>query len=407
MATKKTSDAFLTIRAVIERANVEIQNAAKVIQTELGKLRINLAIESLRKRGLFRGVEKQELDPKFIKRLNDHDEQKELLAKYLNRPEPIDDGFPSLAWTSDTPQRIFFESGSTVAFVIAKFAENLDNALMYPEVQYGLGQHEIVTNNLFALTALTGLVKRVSPVEGNLLAKYSGFFSSAEKDEAPNSTSSIGWKKEIVGYNRLCEDTEDCTHIFATCSNFSLLAGPLVGSRGNAIAKHAIFSRKNAETKFCVLFHYDKLIRMTDDTRVTENEKKTLDECFCVFHVDKQLADNLVDGIQALKNSQWHGQWIKEKRRESIDAFIDAVEQYHAALKRPGLTRGNWSDEALGKVIIIALPNDNTERAYALIEQECEYFNTHFAEAMEIKYIPRSFDLAYKFKIAELSVQRI
>jgi hypothetical protein len=263
---------------------------------------------------------------------------------------------------------------------------------------------DVLTNNLFGLTAFPHLVQNVSPVKGNLMTQYFGFFPFAEV--AP--TTQRGWKREIVGYNRLADDIQQCNEVFATCSHFSALAGPLVGSRGNALTKHAICTGRTIKCKFSIAFHFEKYIPLSPT-------------CFTRFHMSEAEDSHRVyprgkGGIwtqfdSALKNDSairgsWHvDHWLR-RNDPLIDAFVSAAE-YEDRLQLATRASQTWLDSCNGIYLLIALPEDDFKSAMEALKSDFDLAQKLAMAAMhDVKFtITSDADLVKEHKVLEVYIE--
>src|SRR5262249_45841702 len=147
--------------------------------------------------GLF--LSAQESD--FLKRMEVGMQEKTGLAKYCYDKCGLADTLsayrrhlqPGHASKDAELPALFFECGSTIAFVIGYFALHLMHTLKkhathrksLPAGRATLLENSILSNNLYALTALAGLAHVVEPIAGNLNTKYAGFLPF--RDACPTS----------------------------------------------------------------------------------------------------------------------------------------------------------------------------------------------------------------------------
>lgn len=101
----------------------------------------------------------------------------------------------------------------------------------------------------------------------------------------------------------LASDVQDADQVFATCSSFSLIAGPLVGSRANALTKRAMYSGVEAwddsdNKRFNLLFHIGKYVPFASlpPGEIQIDEPKPT--CSAVFTRPSQLAKKAIDDWQ-------------------------------------------------------------------------------------------------------------
>lgn len=384
-----------------------IQQKLNEIAVYLGKvanhLPLNIALDHLRDLGLLEGMDNEIQNSEFLRRLKEHPEEKQAIAAFLNR-EAVDGGFPSLLWDSFPYRRMFFESGSTIAFPIGEFARRL---AADDQIQLGYrAPIEVLTNNLFALTALANLVKSVAPVNGSLVTKYYGFFTSAEENEHPNSETEPAlraklWKKEVEGYRRLRDDVAECDVILATCSNFSFLAGPLVGSRGNAIAKHAIYTGKHPEAQLAVALHFEKLIGMTGNP-IDIPMQAPKKECYCVFPLSESKRKKLADTIHQLEERNWHHHWGKGAKVAAIEV-LEAAADHHLVLKQSEFA-DTWIEKAAGNRLLVGLPHDNLAVALSWIQREVDHANRALSPVHRVGYQINEKVNPFESKVVEILI---
>lgn len=361
---------------------------------------LSAALEKLKSFGFFAGIE--DANSEFMKRLTEESEEKQALARFLTRGDDhLDRAFPSLIWTREQGNAVFFESGSTIAHIVGEYARRLHNDYA-PSTAI---PKRVVTNNLFVLTALSDLVSNVAPIAGDLVTKYFGFFPAAEKDFAPNTLAMEDrrkrWYREFVGYNRLMEDVEGCTRIYATCSNFSFLAGPLVGSRGNAIAKHAIFSGVERSAELTICFHFKKLIA-SGDRHPSHADPKSV--CFSVFPFDQlakfKAAYKATDG--------WHEHWSNNKCPSGVAEMHQALIDFpDLPPTKPPIALNEWLAVCERMRILISLPADHTKGASDWLDREITNANAKLLISRSAVHYERNHDIdAQKWRVAEVIAKR-
>jgi hypothetical protein len=233
--------------------------------------------------GIYQGVLfGQEVGSKFFRRLEDGPAQKSLLGEYCLKKCGLGRIAEHLGDSKCEQGRLFFESGSTIAYVIGKFALALSNrrdsyisnmtrtggsgTLASIRASAPALPASVITNNLIGITALSGLVTDVEPVQGRLDLKYYGFFPFGDDTPADRIT----LHREGLRYQNLADDVNQCSDVFATCSAFSFLLGPLVGSHANCVAKSAMYAGShrwspNDYKRFFLCFNFEKLVPLVDD----------------------------------------------------------------------------------------------------------------------------------------------
>jgi hypothetical protein len=326
--------------------------------------------------GLYTGLEHKSADSQFWERVHTETEQKKALAEYLTRRD-LDDGAFSLCWPgrvehAEAPKQVFFESGSTICPLIGSYAQILDDTS--PDARELQPPETVLTNNMYALTALVNLVKRVVPVQGSFLTKYFGFFPFGEDvppEKPPNECVRL-WREEGIAYTRLKNGIGDSDLVYATCSNFSFLAGPLIGGRANAITKNAMYVGKNKEQRFVLLFHFEKIIPITKAPAEMSQPK---DRCRCALARPK----NLKGMLAKKKVSQWHGRWAAGELHNEADDFSSGLESFSPPGGAGPLSIADfakpWLELAEGVHIVISLPSTeklNYEKAFKWLSEEVQ-----------------------------------
>lgn len=285
-----------------------------------------------------------------------------------------------------------------MAYVIGEFALNL--ARPFDGISEPARKAEVLTNNLFGLTALADLAMHVAPITGDLLTKYFGFFPSAEDDQHPSKSGDpvAAWLREIKGYMRLREDIAECNEVIATCSNFSFLAGPLVGSRGNALAKHAIYSGRTRTAEFAVCVHFEKIIPAHPCAHAMRPPKF---ECYCVFNGIPEKTDAPRRDIgQTCHAENWHQLWLKRCKTATGELF--EASSAHRPVLNPGWELGTWLSEAPGMRILVSLPPENQELALQWLRQECKTVNKIVKPYFGVEYAINEAMQPAKWRVAEI-----
>jgi hypothetical protein len=252
----------------------------------------------------------------------------DLYLKYLvNGPDPQD------LWTFSPrvsgSQSIFFESGSTLVYVADALKEYWTKANQEPTSTPFAAS---TNNNLVALLNIRGTDRRAAgnvgrasrwpPVPwlfpGYLEPKYHGLFPfHVDHDDAR-------LKEEQLGYSDCRLHLSQCKLLLLAASRLSLIHGPLVGSRENAIFKNACYNScvpsvgNPSEHEIHLFITADKLIlhyaspcEAFPNTLAEEKRKLTDARCFPVFSIEDHEAptkllcrdDNqpLPDGTRAVR----------------------------------------------------------------------------------------------------------
>jgi hypothetical protein len=268
---------------------------------------------------------------------------------------------------------LFFESGSTICPVIGEYAMALADPLQGSIVR----PQTVLTNNMFALTALVNLVDSVIPIEGSFRTRYFGFFPFAEKEDAPlldNTTRNRQlWTEEALAYSRLKSAIDQCDVVIATCSNFSFLAGPLVGRRANAITKHAMYVGKNRRHEFVVMFHFEKIIPIAKDVKGMQSPKNT---CYCVFPIPEKASVR----FKGSAINHWHDDWINNRHNHIAAEFSNGVSQLANPKSLPSAIsdvdfKRSWFDCGEHVRLLISLPERVLDEARLWLEREIQFAN--------------------------------
>ncbi len=294
-------------------------------------------------------------------------------------------------------KRIFFESGSTISYVIGKFADRLAEAKqsVQPEklkFEPNLLRNRILTNNLLTLTALAGRAYYIQPIQGRLDAKYFGLFPFFEFEPGSNHklcTKNEQLEEEIKSFASVRDQVHKCHQVFATCSNFSFLAGPLVGSRANALVKRAMHLGKekwdnDSNNKYYLLFHFNKLVPFARDQLPIGEAERADSKCFRVF-ID--APENIRGAFQSNKNlfakSSWHTDWLSADVNPGPGkcalAGFDTPEA-KGKPRIPGLL-DPWLAAAEGTHVLVALPRAETELAFDCLSGDLMLVNKLLAAA--------------------------
>ncbi len=313
-------------------------------------------------KGLYTGVDLDHAD-QFKARLIDQDVfEKSKLAKYLLRDATMDTSGPSptvrpLGLSLDSDAMIFVESGSTFGDLIGTYAQSLasDKSTDRPAAAR--------TNNMLVLTAWTNLIPDVIVEPGSFLSKYYGFFPFSD------DKNSVDWKREATSYNVIRRDVHECGRVFATCSRFSFLAGPIVGSRANAIFKHAMHLATHDKQEFVMLFAWNKIVPVNS---AMISPAGTRDDCYCVLDKPAWLQRSPANS----NGDDWHSKWRKGNIECAGSHFRDGLLQH--VNPRPGSLvdadfQKSWLDIAPRVKIVIGLPKEGNQDK--LLKDEIEYVN--------------------------------
>ncbi len=358
---------------------------------------------------LLQGLLFAQSELQFFNRLIVEAEQKQSLAKYCLSECELDAQVRHfLDNERPTLRRFFFESGSTIAHPIGMFADRLSKAQQKRKSSASEDKSlptldsTVVTNNLTAVTALAGLVGNLEPVQGRLSMKYFGFLPFAEDDALSN------WQVEGKRFNLLADDVESCEAVFATCSNFSLVAGPIVGGRDNCLTKRAMYAGaerwgEDVARQFYVLFHFQKLVPVVDTYRLSVEFENPQPTCGCVFappsigigqaitkwknrhDEDSPISSEVFDG-------SWHDQLrdlAVNGRRPSHNSIRIPVERFDEAtsadrVRVPHKLRTSWVEwiqSSIGLNILISLPQPIATSAFECVRDEVKRVNEIFSIA--------------------------
>jgi len=393
-------------------------------------LPIAAALRPVQDHYLLQGLLFAQAEIQFFQRLRKQSEQKRVLAEYSMRQCELQEQLQAFQkGEPPTLNRVFFESGSTIAHLIGMFANALSKAQRKRSAVDGGDpeplQSTIVTNNLTAVTALAGLVANLEPVQGRLSMKYFGFFPFSEDDQNPN------WRQEGKRFNLLAEDIETCDSVFATCSNFSFLAGPIVGGRDNCLTKRSMYSGAarwddHLKRQFYLVFHFQKLVPLFNSgPRKFESPQQS---CGCVFSPpSKDLGDAITrwrfaqDQDDPVNSNEFDGSWhdrfrelsAKDRRSDNIiqfpvEKFEEATSQNRVRvpheLSQPWL---EWLKYSIGLNILISLPEENPGEAFECIRNEV-FRNNGVLDRTDlgISYAIRNDDSAVSDSVVHLEVQR-
>lgn len=357
---------------------------------------------------LLAGIEQSSKD--FIKRItDDHPVEKYNIAeaavkKYFadigGSPASSSDVTPSFQPSIRLP-RYFYESGSVVGFITGKLAQEIIGG------NDRLLQCCALTNNLLALTALAGLVKDVYSIKGRFDPKYFALLPFKETPVGPDIID------ETHDFSTLRTEIERCDRVFAACSSFSFVFGPLVGTRDNALTKRAMYEGllrwKNdtlIKKKFVLAFQVQKIVpfsRLSDDGNYGMREHGL--GCFAVMappnrdqltSMYKAWCSNLSDAKPTeVPRLKWHEQHLSGKKAPStaLRDFQQAYKNPDANGDQPNLDR-TWLDVAHRVELLIGLPgNYQASLETKILEDELKFANLLLeSAASRYRYVARYVD---------------
>lgn len=294
----------------------------------------------LRSEGLYTGLYDGKAAKDYLDRLSDDEEGKKRLSAYMLREaaaQQIDSHIPSLR--ALRPNSLFCESGTTFIKLIRDYTKYRD---VLP--------HRCHTNNLLVETAWVNIVKDVYALPGRFLAKYYGLFPFADDKSTADA------EYEDWGYHAIQKSVAHCDTVLATCSHFSLLAGPLVGSRANALFKNAMYAGQRPvvdgqHQSFVLMFHFTKWIPVCDPPPPLRF-KPPDGNCICVL----PATDEALPRVQTSNN--WYRTW------ETKDAIL-------AKDEAPFNLRARQWFELLPRVkVLVSLPEQDWRSAYEFLKME-------------------------------------
>jgi hypothetical protein len=266
-------------------------------------------------------------ESEFYSRLFDATEQKENMADYLLDRAPLVGALRDYGdmKAADAEKdviadlgSVFFESGSTIAYLIGKLATKIaELRRSEPKPPF---QADVVTNNFWGTTAFANLVRNIQPTWGKLERRYFGFFPFDTNPPAVYSQALI--KRYMDDVERLWDKITLCSTIFGTSSEFSFLAGPIVRSFQNALFKrvmHAALPRR--DQRLYLLVHFAKLVGVHSFRSKQWQMGVPAKDCYCVFPPHKKSVQLLSalgqqpkeDGAEASR--QWHSTWANGSSR--------------------------------------------------------------------------------------------
>lgn len=334
---------------------------------------------------LLQGLLYEQSEILFFQRMEEQKDLKQQLATYClkqcglrNEADRFRMGEPP------TIRSVFLESGSTIAHLIGKFAELVHTAQRERGEQNRVAgsnsvscggtplQMELVvnTNNLTALTALAGMIRDIEPTQGWLSFKYFGFLPFANDDKDSD------WSKEGRRFITLSGDIASSDLVFATCSSFSLVMGPLVGSRANSITKRAMYCGVEAwgedvKRTFYLLFHINKYVTFASQRPGEVDFDPPEQHCSVVFMRPNERTRKAIkewpndysssDNRPRVYKASWHERAINDDDvvQEPIKRFDDKTKTRVLIPNELTTTWLDWCERLVRRKvrILIALPN--------------------------------------------------
>lgn len=376
------------------------QELVSCTQSLIDVLPVAATLRPIQDYSLLQGLLFTQSESQFFRRLTKEADQKQSLAKYcLDNCELGTEVRKFLDQEEPGLRRLFFESGSTIAHCIGLFAKKLSNAQHKRLASIGtpvptLGS-TVVTNNLTGVTALAGLVKELEPVQGRLSLKYFGFLPFSENDAESD------WRQEGKRFNLLADDVESCDAVFATCSNFSFLGGPIVGGRDNCLAKRAMYCGAekwddHVRRQFYLLFHFEKTVPIVNTYSPEISFEEPQPTCGCVFAPPSVAVGEAIskwrfshDESNPISSDAFDGTWHDEIRslavngrrssnkiRIPIEKFDEAISAHRVRIPHKLRTSWiEWLQDSLGINILISLPRACADKALKCIDVEVSRAN--------------------------------
>jgi hypothetical protein len=165
--------------------------------------------------------------------LNENPDEKQQLATAYAGQKPL----RAQCGPLEENPAVFVESGSTVLYVV--------NTLIRPESRSNNNLPVLKTNNNLAARLVLARTGH-SPYlfAGYLEGKYHGTFPFASKEAVTTDSSSKSreYSTDRTEYARCRLALQSCSVMLLAASRFSLLHGPIVGSRENAVFKNATYN---------------------------------------------------------------------------------------------------------------------------------------------------------------------
>jgi hypothetical protein len=402
----------------------QLSLALEALKEVEGALHLVEALQLIDEMGLLAGISALSQSD-FFQRLTTAAEQKQNMASYLMEKEPLAGALSDYERDPDDfdfsgePELIFFESGSTVAYLIGKLAGRIA-ALRKSNQRDGRSSdipvktpfpRGVVTNNFFGVTAFANLVQSVRPTEGTLDLLYFGFFpfaASRPTTYTKDLATRYNWHLE-----RLCGKIRGCRTIYGTSSDFSFLAGPIVGSFQNALFKRAMHATPRNECRLYLLVHFEKLVGLHSPGGSSQMHvpKET---CYCVFPPHKKAVELVEasapqapvrDSVRADSGYGWHSAWADGTWRNfPISDLWDAMHAHDLDPSRINGMEQPWLQCAQGVRLVIGMP-PNIEPALRWLQDEIAHANRVIGRAkLGVRYSEPIVN--NELRICEVEVQR-
>jgi hypothetical protein len=338
----------------------------------------------------------------------------------FQRPGPNSDGGESRR------QRLFFESGTTIAFIIGRLALAIDEARQArgrADREHGLPASTpplfpatVETNSFIGQTALAGLVEQMTPLHGHLELKYYGHlpFDDVVNTGLSPVDRAARLEEEYASFRNVRAVVGGCDRVFATCSAFSFLFGPLVGSRANCLTKTAMYagalSGSGNGRRFYLCLHYNKIVpgvRRAVAVGATEPATAVLHRperrCQSVFPLPQRAeieawADKRQRSVAGqaaepyLFDRDWHGAVLAGKVpvAVAIKGFQADCRTFDTPVVDFSLTWLDWVCGHPGLRLLIAYP-EGDKSAWALISREVTAANevlSHLRKPVRLHLTP-------------------
>jgi hypothetical protein len=346
-----------------------ISDLLEQVRLSLDRLNGQTSSDSLRVSGFYTGIYEGELAKLFFKRLESDSEGKQCLSDFLLREWDRGDKefIEGISW--NPIKKMFCESGTTFAKLISDFTR--------PENRSKLPR-ECHTNNLLVETAWVNIVKDVFVEPGRFIAKYYGLFPFAD------TANEADVEYEAWGYDGVSRSVASSDVVLATCSRFSFVAGPVVGSRANAIFKNAMFSKASEKKTFVLMLDFSKIIAFSAAPDGLTFKKPK--DCIC----ELPRSGHEYPEVPAI--SPWHKQW-HDKKVPQADELVTGYR----------LKARSWIDVLPDIKILIALPEQKWKLAYDFLKEEVaaaqRYLNDEYKHlVLELSDEPS----AKKWKVAQV-----
>jgi hypothetical protein len=361
------------------------------------------AVSKLLEAGLLEGIAAV-ADTKFHERLHRNEKQKQRLAEFAFHECGLKSEIDRFLVKKVHPSRLFFESGSTIAYIIGLFARKIR------EAKSGLLDSIVLTNNVLAIPALAGLAANVEPIQGRFEPTYYGFMPFRENEPQD----SVRKKRETQQFDWLRDDIAACDRVYAACTEFSFLAGPLVGTRQNALTKRAMAAGMRGwnesdlpQKRYYLFLHFEKLLPtapiIQDMAGALPLRGETESESpFSVFPSLESQEFNAMMGHWHADIAKWMKSngtaippvkldWHKKYFGSNAQIVKDATEFLNKSFLYYGRTavnfRASWLEAGLDTRIVIALPPNSHDNSLKALTSEVQYVN----ELIGKTKIPRKF----------------